>query len=270
MKSELKVTHVKSYRTPDYPTKEDVIRNPDILRIIPKRWRKNPAICAVLIFTLSTGLFACAKNEDGENTQDDDAMSAITIPVFEHGSGRGSFGCVSVAPPVFLSEEEACQVIREEAERAGIAFHDSKTVYADLAMYDSAGGENSNTKKTVKREISLDGYNADLRIGFEYVSLDDFRALSKPKNNDGPQSSVEAFNMKFTADELSANIPGLAAFYDPGSDFHDFNFDWSTEDENAYSEYLEKYTADQKEKMKEQLREQVRDFLEWLAGEGVI
>jgi hypothetical protein len=41
-------------------------------------------------------------------------------PIFEHGGGRGATGCVVISPPVFLSEEEALQIIKEELGEAGI------------------------------------------------------------------------------------------------------------------------------------------------------
>lgn len=53
-------------------------------------------------------------NEKEKNT--------LVAPIFEHGSGRGSFGCDSVAPPSFISEEEAFQVVEEEAKNYGISF----------------------------------------------------------------------------------------------------------------------------------------------------
>jgi hypothetical protein len=44
----------------------------------------------------------------------------VVAPIFEHGEGRGATGCVVVTFPVFLSEEEAMQVIREELAEHGI------------------------------------------------------------------------------------------------------------------------------------------------------
>ena len=39
---------------------------------------------------------------------------AIVAPIFQHGEGRGATGCIVMSPPVFLSEEEALLVVREE------------------------------------------------------------------------------------------------------------------------------------------------------------
>ena len=41
-------------------------------------------------------------------------------PIFVHGEGRGASGCIVMNPPVFLSEEEALQILGEELARAGI------------------------------------------------------------------------------------------------------------------------------------------------------
>jgi len=48
--------------------------------------------------------------------------ASLVAPIFRHGAGHGSFGCKAVNPPVFLSEDEARQVIIEEGETGGLSF----------------------------------------------------------------------------------------------------------------------------------------------------
>ena len=44
---------------------------------------------------------------------------AIAVaPIFEHGEGRLATGCIVITPPVFLSEEEGMQILREEFAKA--------------------------------------------------------------------------------------------------------------------------------------------------------
>jgi hypothetical protein len=45
---------------------------------------------------------------------------AVAAPIFEHGEGHGSVGCVVITPPVFLSEEEALKIIRESLAGYGL------------------------------------------------------------------------------------------------------------------------------------------------------
>ena len=49
-----------------------------------------------------------------------EAAKTTVAPIFEHGDGRGATGCVVVSPPVFLSEEEGMQILREELAKHGV------------------------------------------------------------------------------------------------------------------------------------------------------
>ena len=82
-------------RNPNYPTRRDVLAGAAAfaLAALGGQWR------------------VIAATEEGK---------IVVAPIFEHGTGRGADGCVVVSPPVFLSEEEAVQVIREELAKQGI------------------------------------------------------------------------------------------------------------------------------------------------------
>jgi hypothetical protein len=191
---------------------------------------------------------------------------ALSIPIFEHGTGRGSFGCVSVAPPVFLSEEEALQVIREEAEAKGVYFDDTKSVEGNKFPATNLYYNDNNDLVTWKGVLELDGYDSSLNIGFEFVSQADVVAWAKKS---AMWSSVETYDMKGTSERLSEVIENTAVFYDPAPDYEAFNRNWS-KDNIDFETYMNQYTTEQKALMLEQLREQVRDFLVWLAAEGII
>lgn len=270
--NKLKLEPVKSYSVPEYPSKAEVIKNPEILRRIPEKWRMNPVLCAVLAFTLSSGLYACTKTSGQENNETDvsvlisDNESGVFVPIFDHGEGRGSYGCVSVAPPVFLSEEEAIQVIREEAMLQGVDFSSSETITEAVLPITNEFGDDKFADKTKQGALELDGYDTKLGIGFEYVSKEDFDSLKETGNM---MSSVSTFDMKDAAKRLADNNKNTAFFYDPTSEWKEFDFDHE-QSEISWEDYLEKYEAEQIEKMKEKLREQVRDFLSWLKGEEII
>jgi hypothetical protein len=60
-------------------------------------------------------------------------------PVFIHGRGRGSYGCVSVAPPSFLSEDEAFEVIQREAQKYGLVFSRDTAALEDVFVPANTG-----------------------------------------------------------------------------------------------------------------------------------
>lgn len=263
-----------NYKSPSYPTKEEIMQTPALLRKIPRRWAGNPLVLTALGLVLTAGLTACGtasnsilpdsasptasdaldatnppssgnsiasavdSTEDSSEAAPNDAES-LEIPIFAHGTGRGSYGCESVAPPVFLSEEEAMQVIEEECAAQGI---------------DISGGESD---QIYTGSLQLDGYSEDLGIGVEFVSTDD---ILDWQADAGMAATVEQYNLKGTAQRLADCTDNVAVFYDPvAADYNDFT--GSNE---------ESYVESSKEQSLDELREQVRDFLQWLKAQGVI
>src|SRR5450759_3640970 len=108
----MKIEPIREYMGPRLPTREIVDENPELLRLLPKRWQTNSTVVAALT--------ACLVMTSCRNGQAASTPTKVA-PVFEHGKGVGSFGCIAVNPPIFLSEDEARQVIVEEAKRAGIS-----------------------------------------------------------------------------------------------------------------------------------------------------
>lgn len=263
MISKLKVEPVILYGTPKYPTKEAVRTNPLILHALPKRWRAVPALCVAVSLTFSTGLFGCSK--DTREDEDDDDDLRVSVPFFAHGEGRGSYGCIMVAPAVYLSEEEAIQIIKEEAVAKGVRFDEPKTI---RGMHFPATNlfSGDDEYETWNGSLELDGYDSDLEIGFEYVSESDINDWAKETDY---WCSVNTYDMKGTAERLSEVVENTAVFYDPGSDPSAFHIDREA-DSGTIEKYFEQYESEQKERIEEDLRAQVRDFLDWLAAEGII
>jgi len=213
-------------------------------------------------------------------------------PVFVHGGGRGSFGCVSVAPPAFLSEDEAFEVIQEEARRYGVIFskdalkiEDVFVPAIDLNSFEhiAEGEEGASIESgyTVVRKgnLELDGSTADKEIAFEFVSVNDLKdweAEIETLDEDGKytrmMSTVEEYNCFRAAKSLREGIGGktgetkVGIFYDPMPDYTEEQY------KTLLSEYSSKkrISEEQKETAKQLLREQVIDFLNWLKAQGVI
>lgn len=283
-----------NYKSPSYPTKEQIQLHPELLRTVPRRWARNPVVLTALSLVLSAGLTACGTASDSilpdsnsapaasdasgasnspssgnstisvastEDSSQDSANDPTTldIPIFAHGTGRGSYGCESVAPPVFLSEEEAMQVIEEECAAQGIDLSGQKTISgtfpATSTLPEAVSGGASD--QTYTGDLSLDGYSDDLGIGVEFVSTDD---ILDWKADTGMAATVEEFDLKGTAQRLADCTDNVAVFYDPTAD-DDLDFTGSNE---------ESYVESSREQSLEELRAQVRDFLQWLKAQGVI
>jgi hypothetical protein len=264
VKSKLKIEPVPFYMAPKYPTKSDVLMNPAILNALPQRWKSLPSLCIALTLTLSSGLYGCTK-EDPRDKDESNKDLKVSVPFFAHGEGRGAYGCVMVAPAVYLSEEEALQIIREEAEAKGVNFSDTKSIKgmnfpATNIYYGDTGYE------TWKGSIELDGYDTDLQIGFEYVSENDVEQWAKKTDY---WCSVSELDMMGTAERLSKVVKNTAVFYDPGANTDAYEMDWEADSETRQA-YEDAYKSEQKELMQENLRAQVQDFLEWLIAEGII
>ncbi len=231
------------------------------MRHIPRRWRFEKNIGSVLVFTVLSGLCACSLQDSEDNT----VTASVAVPLFVHGEGRGGYGCVSVAPPVYLSEDEAAQVIRETAKEYGLSFTGEGTVSGDALPYTSLF---DTMDETYKGELPLDGYDEATGLGYLFVSRDDIVAWQK---DTGVYSSFTIFDTKGTAEKLSDTVKNTAIFYDPGTDYDLLDQYFASTEENSYTEEnLTAYEAAQKAQMAEKLRAQVMDFIAWLQAQGII
>lgn len=273
---------VKNYKSPNYPDKKIIISNPDMLKLIPKRWSKTISTQIAFSSLLIMMLTACGPKYDNSNegnlpgsdpTNDPRNTTGYVAPIFEHGDGRGSFGCESVAPPAFLSEEEAYQVICDEAKKRGINLEKSNEVLNDIQIpvtYTFAeykpNPDNPNeyipvypSKTKKKGNLELDGYDTNKKIAFEFVSVDDFKSWQEKSG--AIWSSVEDYHVLDAAKTLREGIAEtendkyIGVFYDPIA-----NVNIS---ENGASKKM-------RQASEELLRQQVADFIEWLKAMNVI
>ena len=134
----MKSKPVRKYAGPKYPTRTEVAARPGLLqRHQPPAWRNLPELTgAVGLFLLAdTARLAAADNpaKDGKTKSPSQAV-AVVAPIFQHGEGRGATGCIVMSPPVFLSEEEALQVIREEMAAKGVQLGTNQTTLAGVTV----------------------------------------------------------------------------------------------------------------------------------------
>jgi hypothetical protein len=151
----------------------------------------------------------------------------VVAPVFVHGEGRGATGCVVVNPPIFLSEDEARQVMMEEAKRAGITISARRTIkniqvpVTELLLPPREGYEGPIEEKgppTQLGTLELDGTDPKRNVSFEFVSEDDYIAWKNPKT---PISMVQPYDFIDVTQRVrngltQSNVKGAyGVFYDP-------------------------------------------------------
>ena len=108
----MKLSPLKNYRQPDYPTQEILAQHPELLRALPRRWQNSPVVLGTL-----AGLLALMEQSTAKAA---DKSTLHVAPIFEPGKGQGAFGCLAVSPPVFLTDAEPREAIEEEAKKAGV------------------------------------------------------------------------------------------------------------------------------------------------------
>jgi hypothetical protein len=275
---------------PRYPTWDRVREDPSLLlRELPARWQRHSVVVAALT--------AAALGTSTAARQTSPAKRPIAV-VFEHGQGQGSYGCVSVAPPAFLSEEEARQVVASELSRAGLTLVPGGKTIPDLVRHRyyllAKGDQRWDYKKARVEEtgapglLTLDGYDAAKRVGYVLVSQSNYRekgGLDSAEVHFDDRSSVgwssvgtyefaeAARNLakRINARENAGDKDAIGVFYDPSFgaweelqrlDRSGARDDWQARMDQAVN------TA--KSKSLGQLREQVRDFAAWLYDQGIL
>jgi len=190
--------------------------------------------------------------------------TARIAPIFHHGEGRGAFGCISVIAPVFLTEDEARQVITEEASAAGVHFKDAGKAIAAVERpltYNSELVFDARTRepKARRSRLTLDGTDPQRNVSFEFISSQDMKEWEIEEYY-GVSSSVYEYGGRDAAEFLQKGLAkihtdgAIAVFYDPVSTY-------GMENQSE---------AEARERAVEELRRQVRDFLSWLKTQGII
>ncbi len=275
----LECAPMKHCRFPVYPTRLEILADPDLLkRHIPPAWLSRGEMAGLLSVFLAVNGTGCSKDQPaGSSTRpagnDLAGKAAIVAPVFEHGEGRGATGCVVVNPPVFLSEEEALQVITEELARAGLSSFEQEVTLEGVLIpprrlqfkTDWVGG--SHKAETVAiperaKPLKVDLNDPTHRIAVEFIAHADYLDLGGASS----MSTVQGYDMKDAASWVGKHVReqgrGLyaAVLYDPVARLAVDRQpgDWR------------KQMEEKKAESKRLLRLQVKDFVDWLKGQGAI
>lgn len=213
-------------------------------------------------------------------------------PIFKHGEGRGATGCVVLSPPVFLSEEEGMQILREELAKHGIKLKAGVTLeeirvpprvkkHKEVKNADGTTGYEVTVVEAPNRAkpLKLDGIDSVKKIAVQFISKGECIAYSGIEDNESDWrtwSSVQVYDAKGAADYLAAHVKEqgkervfFGVFYDPLTtmSFHEpFN---EAEKVDRKVRWEKRYKRDE-EASKEQLRQQAHDFIAWLKKQKAI
>jgi hypothetical protein len=280
----MEIKPVKLAGKPNYPLKTELNKE-ELKKQIPKRWAQSPAARIALGTLAVVSLAGCTA--DGKLTP----PSAVTkeaspspteeyilmgeplapminvAPLFRHGNGSGAFGCMMVAPPAFLSEDEALTAVNDTAKEYGLKFTvgDGPVFGNVLKPVTHMYGSGEKAPDTLI-EFAPDFTDAEHGISIEYVSTNDVRNW-----NQGEQTiSAGNYDTLDAAAQLSEALESAAprgsynvgVLYDPCAYVEPEDYSDRKEQEEA--------AAKAREMSEEQLKAQAKDFFEWLKQQGVI
>ena len=290
---------VEATPRPEYPDKYAKETRQLLFAARPHRWAGAPLLVGALSATVALGLGGCSElfNLSTGPTQTSipiethspasgslesiriDKNTSIppgtVIPLFRYGEGTGAIGCVMVAAPVFLSEEEAFAVLAAAFDEAGLTLdEDAFTLKnAKLPAPDQYSRDDREPITTTRGKLSVDGVlGLNVGVPVEFVSIHDMEDWQK---NTNMWSSVSVYRFFDTAQVLSENNPGLIVFYDPAV-FSDFEYrsieqNPGESDEEYHERFvhaLEQANKEARDLSEQLLRDQAVAFIKWLDAEG--
>jgi len=219
----MKLKPLKKYSSPCYPEKSIVNENPELLRIIPRRWEGKQYLGMVMSALLVLTLSACEGKKE---------------PEFQQLEGK-------IVAKMGITEEQAFNIIQEEAKKAGINFKKNSFKLDGIKMPVHDNKNNIDIESENEQTIKLDGYDSSKKIGFEYVTKDDIYEWGKGiKTSDSSESAY--LSDTNTSDFLNKSIKGK----DYGISVRFFQERLSGEEEG--------------------LKRQVQEYISWLHSQGII
>jgi hypothetical protein len=186
-----------------------------------------------------------------------DLLGPLVAPVFEHGEGRGWYGCIVVNSPPYVTEEDALRVLREELDAAGRApldGADCPTYTAALVREWELAQQHSATSDPIIAD-ELDACENPPGLAVEVVSSDDYdHFVSEGFSMSSVSSSSLLPIVHHVHDAIVATVgPGaevVGILYDP----YESADGW--------------YDSASNEGAEELLRLQIIDLLAWLEARG--
>ncbi len=275
----MKPKPVKRNRKPGYPTRLEVLSDPELLRRnLPPAWRSVPGMAGSIALFLAANSVVRGADEKPPVP----STAAIVAPIFDHGEGRGATGCVVIAPPVFLSEEEAWQVIDEELAKRNVKVPDKNVAlkgvkipqrFRTIILKGGKGEWRTEEAGSSAKPFAADRENPEQRIAIEFISERDYFSKAGAPSD---LSTVRSYDFRETAKDLAENVRKQAkekvyfgVLYDPLAKTADL----STVKPHTQGAFIKAYLKAQQDgatESKRLLRLQVQDFINWLQAQGAI
>lgn len=270
----IKTKVVKRYRAPRYPAKLQVLADPALLRQnVPPAWQAVPQLAGAVALFLSANTTLCRGADKGAGS----TGVAVVAPIFNHGEGRGATGCVVVAPPVFLSEEEALQVIREELGKGGVDASQTSFAVPGVKIKPTVGdfrrtGEKSEYVPPSEKPLQASAADPRKKVAVKFLSRQNYHQLGGATS----LSTVQVYDLRTAAKSVAETVrkDGRAkvyfgAFYDPCG-YAKPKDDSPTTDPKVWQQRYEAAAKTSKAESERLLRLQVQDFVKWLQAQGAI
>ncbi len=288
----MKLQPVPRSETPGYPTGEEVAAEQELLeRSWPRGWRFGKDITSAATVLLAANLTGCgdsqaappsetkiAQGNEQCTTQVASTAGTVVAPIFEHGTGRGMTGCIVMNPPVFLSEEEAMQVIKEELGRHGIEL-EANVKLRDVEVVPPLEEWQEDTRtmrivedRSLAEPLTVDGLDELNKVAVEYVSDDDYLATvpySVDENGVKWSSWFGRYDVKSAAESLAKQIRRQSKRKLYAGLFYDPMVRWDFGDPDGDTPF-EKLLDSCNEESKRLLRLQAQDFVAWLKKEKAL
>ena len=332
MKPILTVRPVTRYSEPAYPLRKRFLSTPDVLsRGMPRRWIRGGLAAAAAALGVAAGCMAdrgdkqssskpaasTDRIEPGDIAATTPSLSAtgtdpspmdssIVAPVFDHGPGRGAWGCIAVSPPVFMAESEAREIIEDELAKYGLKFSPDAYAIDEFLipgifdceeerrwMGDPVDEEDLTPKIQAMYDkritLTFDGFDPAVFVAYEFVGEGDHDTVKS--ENGGSLGSAWPVFVRKDAERLvellkNRNVPAIGVFYDPlpvfdwesflekeevVKSFDDFDM---IEDEKVAEQkrdaYIQGVYEQEALKSRNLLRAQAHDFGEWLVARGIV
>ncbi len=283
--STMKPKPVRKYAKPKYPTRLEIAARPALLhRHQPPAWRKWPELTGAAGLFLLADAARLAAADSPPNASQTPAQAkalAIVAPIFQHGEGRGADGCIVMAPPVFLSEQEALQVIREELATKGVELTTNQTTLAGVTLGDWKPGVGS-TREPVKADLAA----PKQKVFVEFLSERNARQWDYERGKEEGNyqiSTVTSYDMPKTAAFVAERVKQQASdriyfgtFYDPIAGTMDIQKavaqspPGKSKSTAQLNRLLLQVQVDARAGSRRLLRLQVQDFIKWLQAQGAI
>ena len=299
----MKPKPVRKYAQPRYPTCLEIATRPALLhRHQPPAWRKWPELtgAAGLFLLADTARLAAADSspKGGHNPAQTNAV-AIVAPIFEHGEGRGADGCVVMTPPVFLSEEAALQVIREELAAKGVTLGTNQTAMTGVTVERGILSAPANPSGVTNRtklagytfEIKKEPFKADVadpqkKVFVEFLCERDAWRWDQERGKEEGNlriSTIRSYDLPKTAAYVARRVKQQATdkvyfgtFYDPIAGTMDMqkaaaqSTPGKPKPTAQLNQLARQMQVDAWAESRRLLRLQVQDFLKWLQAQGAI